>query len=118
MSWRQVLRADRLAPDGAPVLVEVDDKSIGLYRNGPAVRAVLNYCPHKGAPICRGRIENFAPVTIPGEPLLLDCSRRVLRCPWHHWEFFLDTGRPVLPVKQRLKLYPTKTSDGWVYVDL
>ena len=63
MSWHRVLRAQQLAAEDAPVLVEVQGKSIGLYRSGAAVRAVLNYCPHKGAPICRGRVESFAPVT-------------------------------------------------------
>ena len=118
MSWHRVLRDDRLAADGAPALVEVRGKSIGLYRSGAAVRAVLDYCPHKGAPICRGRVESFAPITTPGEPLRVDDSRKVLRCPWHHWEFFLDTGRAVLPVKQRLKLYPAAVREGWIYVDL
>ena len=118
MSWRRAVRVEELTEDNSPAIVDVQGKSIGIYRCGAEVTAVLDYCPHKGAPICRGRVENLTPVTRPGEPLAMDSSRKVLRCPWHHWEFFLDSGQAVLPVKQRLKLYPAEARDGWIYVDL
>ena len=40
---------------------------------------------------------------------------RVLRCPWHGWEFDLESGRsPLEPDKVGIKIYPVTVRDGTV----
>ena len=37
----------------------------------------------------------------------------VIRCPWHGWEFDLETGRSLLePDRVGLKTYPVTVEDG------
>ena len=80
------------------------------------LRAVRNYCPHKGAPICRGIVGG---TWLPSEPgaLTYDREGEVLACPWHGWEYDLDTGRELFrAVPTQLRLYPVAVRDGQVYV--
>ena len=106
--------------DGGPKITTVAGKEIGVFRQGDAYYAVLNYCPHFGAPVCRGKI--FAGCvtapSIPGGAPGFDAGRHVLRCPWHHWEFDLATGQALAPVRQRLKTYPVRVQDGRVWIDI
>ncbi len=119
MSWQRAVRSSDLSADGdEPAMVTLGGKTIGVFRTGVGVTAVLDYCPHAGAPVCRGRVEGFTVITRPGEPLQYDSSRPVLICPWHHFEFFLESGQPVMPIKKRLKLYPAEERAGWIYIDL
>jgi 3-phenylpropionate/trans-cinnamate dioxygenase ferredoxin subunit len=41
----------------------------------------------------------------------------VLRCPWHGWEFDLDTGRSLMtPTRVGIRTYPVSVRDGTVMV--
>lgn len=99
--------------------IEVNGQEIGVARlRDGALRAILNRCPHKGAPICRGFIAGVWDSTAPGE-LLLDESRSVLVCPWHGFEFDLNTGNEVCWKRaSRLRLYPIEEVNGEVFVSM
>jgi nitrite reductase/ring-hydroxylating ferredoxin subunit len=99
--------------------IEVNGNEIGVARlRDGALRAVLNRCPHKGAPICRGFIAGVWDSTKPGE-LILDESRSVLVCPWHGFEYDLSTGYEVCWKRDlRLRLYPIEETDGQVFVSM
>lgn len=47
-----------------------------------------------------------------------DAGAKTLRCPWHHWEFDLDTGNAILPMRERIKVYPVRVSGSTVYVKI
>ncbi len=51
-----------------------------------------NVCPHRGAPVCTGRLR---PRIEDGDGFEFWYSpqNEVLKCPWHQWEFDLRTGR-------------------------
>ena len=54
---------------------------------------------------------------VPAEPheLVYGKHDRVIRCPWHGWEFDLETGRSLLePERFGLKVYPVTVEDGVV----
>lgn len=36
----------------------------------------------------------------------------VLRCPWHGWEFRIDTGASLFDPKIRVKVYPVAVENG------
>lgn len=64
--------------------------------------AVFNRCPHQQALLSRGRLAGAPAAGPPGTFAYLP-DARVLRCPWHHYEFDLRTGR-CLADPQRLRV--------------
>lgn len=116
MNWQAVATVDEVKP-GKPKIVTVEGKEIGLFQVGDGYVAVLNFCPHAGAPICRGRVTGRLTCDEAGR-LDYDPAALTLRCPWHHWEFDLTTGEPVVPMRQRLKLYSVRVDAGKVFIRL
>jgi nitrite reductase/ring-hydroxylating ferredoxin subunit len=53
---------------------------------------------------------------VPGE-MAVDESRPVLVCPWHTWEYDLETGRSTTDARFRVRSYPVLVVDGEVFVD-
>lgn len=116
MAWVHAAEIDQVR-EGAPKVTDLSGKSVGLFYEGGRYYAVLNYCPHAGAPVCRGRVVGKVTAAAPGE-LSHDPDTRVLRCPWHKWEFDLGTGRALAPIRQRLKTFPVRVDGDAIYVDL
>lgn len=104
-------------PVGTFVIRTIGGQEVGIVRlESGEMRAVRNWCPHKGAPICRGIVGGTWP---PGEPGTLEFARdgEVLVCPWHGYEYDLRTGRELYhDVPTRLRLYTIEESDGQVFV--
>lgn len=104
--WHKVAQPGEIAP-GQPKIVSLQGKEIGVFFEGGRYFAVLNYCPHFGAPICRGMVSGAVVCDEDGKPSY-DHSRPVLRCPWHRWEFDMETGRALAPIKERIKTYEVR----------
>lgn len=103
-------------PEGIFKIVEVGGVEIGLTRSGDRVHAVRNVCPHMHAPICRGRVMGTMLPSGPGD-FVFGLEEQVVVCPWHQWEFNLDTGKPLFTnAKGRLRTYPVEVHDGVVHV--
>jgi NAD(P)H-dependent nitrite reductase small subunit len=62
-------------PAGQGKCVEVGDKRIALFNLEGTVYALDDVCPHQGGPISEG-----------------ECEGKVVTCPWHGWEFDVETG--------------------------
>ncbi|MFN8660516.1 MAG: Rieske (2Fe-2S) protein [Thermomicrobiales bacterium] len=112
--WWPVARVDEIRP-GECRLVEVKQRSIGLFNINGTIVAVLNVCPHELAPVCRGRVGG---TTLPSPPGEYRWGREgeILACPWHGWEFDLLTGRALADERVRLRLYPVSIEDDTVYI--
>jgi len=113
-----VCAADELPP-GARQIVEADGRSIGVFNVDGDLFAVRNTCPHQGAELCLGTVRG---TMIPSDPYEYVYGRegRVLRCPWHGWEFDLETGEKLFDVTERarVKTYPVSVEAGRVGVDV
>ena len=93
-------------PPGSRRIVEIAGRSIGVFNLHGKIRALKNVCPHKFAPLCQGPITGLVRGDFPGD-LAMDRCGEVIRCPWHGWEFDLNTGRSVFNPRQvRTKTYP------------
>jgi nitrite reductase/ring-hydroxylating ferredoxin subunit len=106
-----VARVDELA-DGERKIVDVEGRSIGVFRVGEQYFAVRNVCPHQAGPLCRGHTTGLLESSAPGE---FRYSRRgeMLRCPWHGWEFDIRTGQSwVDPARLRVRAYRTSVESG------
>lgn len=106
-------------PVGEFRLVRVGRREIGVLRtSGGPFYAVHNYCPHRGAPICRGKVGGTMLPSEPGE-LRYGMEDRILRCPWHAFEFDLGSGHSVLSDSRlKLRTYPIEVVDGKVQLIL
>jgi 3-phenylpropionate/trans-cinnamate dioxygenase ferredoxin subunit len=73
-------------------LVTAKGREIGVFNVGGKFYALANRCPHKGGPLCSGRITGLAQSRGPGDYHLIRAGE-FLRCPWHGWEFEIATGQ-------------------------
>ncbi len=104
-------------PLGRFRIFEVAGRSIGVAHTEAGWYAIRNRCPHQGAPLCRGQIGGTMLPSGPDE-MRFGLAGRVLRCPWHGWEFDLDSGRSLYVGGGRAATYPVQISDGTVSVML
>ena len=88
---RHAFPREELAENGRKV-VTVGRREIAVFAVGDDLFAVFNRCPHHQAPLSRGFIGGTAVAAEVGE-MRYDLSRPVLRCPWHRYEYSLETGR-------------------------
>jgi nitrite reductase/ring-hydroxylating ferredoxin subunit len=100
VEWIRVAPADRLPP-GRSVRLDVDGWRIALFHTPDGFHAVDDDCPHMGASLSEGRVEDGAVV-----------------CPWHAWRYELTTGdrtdrRGLGAVAHRVEV-----RDGWLYLGL
>ncbi len=111
-------RADDF-PIDAIRIVRIGKHEIGIIRGRDGVfHAVLNVCPHRGAPVCRGTIGGTMLPSAPGE-LRYGREGKILKCPWHGYEFDIETGASSFGIiRGRLRKFPTELREGEVYVKL
>ncbi|MGH3042240.1 MAG: Rieske (2Fe-2S) protein [Gaiellaceae bacterium] len=88
-------------PPGERRIVGLGGLEVGVFNLGDRLVAYRNYCPHQGAPVCLGRVGGTALPSEPGE-YVYGRHGRILVCPWHGWEFDLDTGRVLFNARARL----------------
>ena len=104
-------------PSGTCRIIEVGEHEVGVYNLDGQYYAIRNYCPHRGAPVCKGELRG---TMLPSEPGQYEygLEGRVLFCPWHHWEFDVTTGRTVFATdKRRLITYPVHQDNGRIIVE-
>jgi nitrite reductase/ring-hydroxylating ferredoxin subunit len=110
-----VARDDELA-DGDRMIVTVNNRSIGIFNVGGKLFGLLNRCPHMGAELCKGEIVGNLSSNAPGS-YEYDSRRKLLICPWHGWEFDLETGQSYLePARVRARAYKVDVENGAAFV--
>jgi 3-phenylpropionate/trans-cinnamate dioxygenase ferredoxin subunit len=77
-------------PEDRGIAVQAGRSTVALFRRGKEVFAVSNTCPHKRASLCEG---SWVP------------EEGVVRCPWHHWNWHVDTGRLEVDPRQGIRTY-------------
>jgi 3-phenylpropionate/trans-cinnamate dioxygenase ferredoxin subunit len=101
----QVCFADEV-PAGGRCIVTVAGRSIGIFNVEGKFYAVRNSCPHRGAPLCAGFIDGYVTGERPGQ-FEFEREGQIIRCPWHGWEFSIQTGESVFnPHKVWVRNYP------------
>lgn len=110
-------RLDDFQP-GKATPVDVAGRTIAVVRKGDAVFAFSNRCPHHGAPMCAGKVVGAMMPSNPDEYEFGD-EGLIIRCPWHAYEFSIETGESVgHTFSGRLLVYPTEVRGGEVFCRL
>jgi nitrite reductase/ring-hydroxylating ferredoxin subunit len=107
--------------DGDYKVFALDEFEVGVFRIGEKIVAYRNDCPHAGGPVCQGKIfyqieEALTPDMKSAG--LRHSKRRNVVCPWHGYEFDIETGRH--PGDPNVRLAPVKVTvrDGEIYVEV
>ncbi|HEY1793026.1 MAG TPA: Rieske (2Fe-2S) protein [Opitutaceae bacterium] len=115
MKRHPVAQAGEIPPGGRKI-VTVGRLEIGIFNVGGKMRAYRNACPHAGAPVCLGRISG---TSLPSRVYEYEygLQGRILRCPWHGWEFDVKTGQSFCdPSKISVRNYPMEVVAGQTVV--
>lgn len=88
-------------PPGTAIAVQVGRRTIAVFRVGDDFFAVNNTCPHKGASLCDGEIV---------------IEEKIVRCPWHHWNWQLEDGKLQSDRRQGLRTYEVAVDGDEVIV--
>ena len=101
--------------------VETDQGTVAVFNYEGELYAVSNTCLHNGGPICRGSVHEALEreITPPGErDREYFSDRPAVACPWHGWEYYLDTGEHVGDEAIVLPTYEVVVEDNDVFVVL
>jgi nitrite reductase (NADH) small subunit/3-phenylpropionate/trans-cinnamate dioxygenase ferredoxin subunit len=88
-------------PAGQSTSLEVGPNQIGLFRTADGVFAIDNVCPHRGAPLHEGFVNDG-----------------MVTCPWHQWQFQLNDGGCRNIPKVKVASYPVEVRDGVIWIDV
>jgi 3-phenylpropionate/trans-cinnamate dioxygenase ferredoxin component len=81
---------------------QIDDTEVLVVNLNHQFFCLEARCTHAGAPLSEGELNG-----------------KVLSCPWHGSQFDVTDGRVLQgPADQSLKVYPVKTLDGDLYIEL
>jgi nitrite reductase (NADH) small subunit len=114
---RVVVCAIAELPPGARTLVEHGFQQVAVFNVDGHLHAVHNRCPHHGGPLCHGRIGG---TRIPSDSLRYEWGMvgRVLTCPWHGWQFDLQTGATLFDAAVGVPVYRVAVEDDEIAVYL
>jgi nitrite reductase/ring-hydroxylating ferredoxin subunit len=100
--------ASEIPPGARKTVYPTAGPGIGVFNVNGTYYAVKNTCPHMGAPLCMGVLTGTTTMKLqPDGRVGMEWIRdgEILKCPWHHWEFDLTTGRTVFPARWRVATY-------------
>jgi nitrite reductase/ring-hydroxylating ferredoxin subunit len=108
-------------PENEGKVLAVGGVEFGVFHVKGRVIAWENQCPHDQGPACQGRLfrrvtENILPDGRSGGLAFTD--RQNIVCPWHGYEFNLDTGNCIGDAALRLKRYDVVERQDSLYVVL
>ena len=109
-----VSKAQDFPPDSRRI-VRVGNREIGVFRVGDRFYGVRNRCPHQGGPLCKGRTFPLVVSAQPGEIELRESM--LVMCPWHGWQYDMETGEAYAPGDPRVKSYPVSVEPGCDVLD-
>jgi 3-phenylpropionate/trans-cinnamate dioxygenase ferredoxin subunit len=79
-------------PPGTNHRIDVEGRAIAVFNVDGRFFALRDVCPHQGAALSSGTVISSITATCPGE-YQLHPEQKLVRCPWHGWEYDLATGQ-------------------------
>jgi len=116
MARHVVAREDEIPPGGRKI-VRVEGREVGIFNLDGSFYALKNICAHQGARVCLGKVSG---TNLPSEvyEFKYGLEGRILRCPWHEWEYDITTGQSVFDPNVRIVSYPVEVTGGEVAVTI
>ena len=94
-------------PAGSRTTVTVGRRNVAIFNEGGECYALLDRCFHKGALLSLGKVSRAPRPGAVGE-MVFEPGSLVVRCPWHHYEIDLRTGRCLAAQDSRVATYEVR----------
>lgn len=111
--------------EGKGKRVVVEDIPIAIFNVDGEFYGVVDNCPHKNLPLHPAGHERFMGPSLAdsgikfGPKGFVDEENCSVRCPWHQWEWDLETGENRRPkTKDRIPTFEVTVEDGTVSVEI
>jgi nitrite reductase (NADH) small subunit len=105
---------------GARKIMSVGVREIGVLRHDGRFYAYENRCVHRGGPVCEGRILGRVEAVLADDKTVLgerfSETETHLICPWHGYEYDLETGECAADHNLRLRRYEVVEEGDEIYV--
>ena len=99
-------------PAGSNKVVTIEGREIAVFHINGEFFALLNRCPHEGAPISKAQPVAKLESDEPGQYRRSRVGE-LLRCPWHGWEFDIRNGRSYFdPRNCKVRSYAVTVTPG------
>ena len=106
--------------DGRRALVDVDGREVFVFEREGRFYAYENVCKHMGGPVGEGMLIGKVEAILDDENRHLgdrfSTSEIHIVCPWHGWEYDIETGICAADRRIRLRRFEATTREGEVYV--
>jgi nitrite reductase/ring-hydroxylating ferredoxin subunit len=114
-----VAKTDELR-DGDRRIVRSGKTEVGIFRERGRYFAYANLCLHQGGPACEGivipKVEDVLAPDKTFQGQMFNDSELHFVCPWHGWEYDIETGVCIGDRRFKLKRFEVVEKDGSVYV--
>lgn len=92
---------DGAVPEGEGRVFAVEGRMVGVYLLDGEYFAMNDFCPHMGASLASGYVEDHA-----------------VSCPWHAWRFSVKDGTWLDNPKIKTDCYPVRLEAGMIEVQI
>lgn len=100
---------------GRQKVVQIGDRSVGIFEVHGEYYALLNVCPHRGGQLCEG--PQCGTGVDPGDfRVRYGRKDELVRCAWHGWEFDIRTGQALADPRVKAKSFPVSVDGDDLYV--
>ena len=90
-------------PANSHTIVNIGKRKIVLFHYNQRITALANACLHKAGPLGLGQVaEKY--------------DGMYVTCPWHGWEYNIETGTAPPGYPDQQAVYETKIEDGFIFV--
>jgi nitrite reductase (NADH) small subunit len=118
MTAARSIRLSRDALAAAPVMsIDLAGYPVVVASTEVGVFALADRCPHRGARLSAGG-QLVAPLMARSGRLTPGPRRSHVRCPWHKWDFELESGRCLVDDRLRVRTYHAWVDGDDVVVSL
>jgi nitrite reductase/ring-hydroxylating ferredoxin subunit len=105
--------------DGDRRIVTAGPREIGVIFKAGKYYAYSNICLHQGGPACEGLLINNVVEVLNADRTYVQQTfgdKVHIVCPWHGWEYDLETGECVGDRKQKLRSFEVVKRGDDIYV--
>jgi 3-phenylpropionate/trans-cinnamate dioxygenase ferredoxin subunit len=105
-------------PPGTRKVVTLKGREVVVFNVDGDLYALFDRCPHQQAPLHAGPLHGTSLPSDDVGDMTYGMEGRVLRCPWHHYEFDLENGRCMADGKRlRVRTYRVREEENEIVVD-